>query len=64
MASGHSGGVSNDTGQLAGDTALRDAPERGLESPWRGIRQEEKQKAMGAEAGPGEGASERAKIGV
>lgn len=30
VASGHSDGVSNDTGQLAGDTTLRDAPERAL----------------------------------
>lgn len=55
VASGHSDGVSNDTGQLADDTTLRDAPERGLGSPWRGIRQEEKQKAMGAERGQARG---------
>lgn len=32
MASGQGGGATSDTGQLAGDTALGDAPERGLGS--------------------------------
>lgn len=32
VASGHVGGATSDTGQLAGDTVLGDAPERGLGS--------------------------------
>lgn len=43
VASRQSGGATSDTGQLVGDTALGDAPERGLGISWGGgVMQEEK----------------------